>query len=340
MLLRAKSGAMEDVVAAPEGNCESEHRHGKCSKCFGNPEKNLPQPPIDEKHKQRNKEILERKKKISNAGREMSRKMSGLESHEIAAKLALKRQQQKKVEVFDSHAIDFKQYKDTDDSEMFLPRHLKKRKSTQSLNLNKTKLENNVNVTPNLKTLQTGADDETEGIDGEEGLEVLRSVEELRRASLAYGIFGPQRNSAQHDTLRAYFKFRKDNMARENRLKKVQAKAKIRETDDEAVNSPNMIRKALGSYSRTVLPSLKSLSSQNENEAKADSGEIKTVHNNDKMNITRRGKLPKISCRKSKGKEGTIGFDPRFQKLISCLAPLSEKSGVSPPFTRKRHYTM
>lgn len=328
---------MEGMITVPEVNCESEHKHGKCSKCFGNAEKHDPQPPIDEKHKLRNLEILERKRKVSNEGRRLSLKANSQESNQIAAKLALERQQQKKVEVFDSHAIDITQYKDTDDSEMFLPRHLKKRQSSQSLNLNKTKTENNAGQ--NRLTLQSEADDV---IEDEEGLEALRNVEELRRASLAYGIFGPQRTSPQHDTLRAYFKYRKDNMAKEDRLKKVQSKARIRETEDEAVNSPSVIRRTVGSNSRTVLPPLKKLSFQNTHETKlGDSVEMKGPHSKDKINIERHGKLPKIARKKiSKGKDGTVGRDPRFQKLISCLVPLSDKSGVTPPFTRKRHYTM
>ena len=240
-------------MEAPEVSCaEGEHRHGKCSKCFGNVEKNLPQPPIDEKHKQRNQEILERKRKPSMAGRKMSRKISGRESFQIAAKLALERQQQEKVEVFDSYAIDITQFKDTDDSEIFLPRHLKKRQSSQSLNLKK----NNA-VQFQQPSAQNDEEFEMEGVtEGGEG-----TVEELRRASLAYGILGPQQTSPlQHDTLRAYFKFRKDSMAKEDRLKRVQAEAKIRNIEEETVNSPSSVRKAAVSNSRALLLPLKKLS--------------------------------------------------------------------------------
>ena len=321
---------MEGSIAVPDGNCEGEHRHEKCTKYFANLEKTFPQPPIDEKHKQRNQEILERKRKVSNAGRKISQRVSDLESQQMAGKFALERQQQKKVEVFDSHAIDITQYKDTDTSETFLPRHLKKRQTSQALlSVNKTKTENIFGQN------QGTADHEVEDIDDEEGLEILRNVEELRRASLAYGILGPQRTSPQHDTLRAYFKFQRENMAKEDRLKKVQAKAKVRETEDEAVYSSSMSQR----NSHTILPPLNKKSSfQNNQEAK-----IKEVHNKERINIGRHAKLPKIARRKNKvkeAKEAMIGRDPRFQKLISCLVPMSDKSGVSHSLIRKRHYTM
>ena len=309
---------------------ESEHRHGKCSKCFGNLEKNLPQPPIDEKHKQRNQEILERKRKPAIAGRKMSRKISGQESFQIAAKLALERQQQKQVEVFDSHAIDITQFKDTDDSEIFLPRHLKKRQSSQSLNLNKS-------IT--LQFQQPSAQND-EGGEMEEVTESGEGTfEELRRASLAYGILGPQQTSPlQHDTLQAYFKFRTDNMAKEDRLKRVQATAKIRNLEEETVNSPSSVRKAAVSNSRALLPPLKKLSFHGNSDTKSNS--VSAVYQKNKTNVERRGRLPKIARRKSKGKDGLIGRDPRFQKLLSSLVPLSDQTEGLTPFSRKRHYTM
>lgn len=69
-----------------------------------------------EKHKQKNmQEILERKEKLVNAGKRISRKVIEPESHHLK-KLALESQQQKKVEVYDSHAVDFTaQNKKTDD---------------------------------------------------------------------------------------------------------------------------------------------------------------------------------------------------------------------------------
>ena len=266
----------------------------------------------------------------------MSRKVSGLESFQMAAKFALKRQQQKKVEVFDSHAIDITQYKDADDSAIFLPRHLKKRQSNQSLNLNKTKVENRIGQS--LYTSQNEAGDETDGSedgDGDgDGLEMLCSVEELRRASLACGMFGSQRTSPQHDTLQAYFKFRKDNMAKKDRLKKVQAKARIRNTKEEAVNPPSMVRKLVGSNSRTVQLQLKKLSFQNNSDAKTGLSQISGVHHHkDKTNRERHAKLPKIQRRKVNEKDVLMGCDPRFQKLLSCLAPLPNKSEKSPPRT-------
>lgn len=70
---------------------------------------------ISEKHKQKNEEILERKEKLANAGNRISRKVIEPESHHLT-KLALKRQQQKKVEVYNSHAVYFTaQNKETDD---------------------------------------------------------------------------------------------------------------------------------------------------------------------------------------------------------------------------------
>lgn len=318
-------------VEAPEVSCaESEHRHGKCSKWFGNLEKNLPQPPIDEKHKQRNQEILERKRKPAIAGRKMSRKISEQESFQIAAKLALERQQQKQVEVFDSHAIDITQFKDTDDSEIFLPRHLKKRQSSQSLNLNKS----------NTLQFQQPSAQNDEGGEMEEVTESGEGTfEELRRASLAYGILGAQQTSPlQHDTLQAYFKFRTDNMAKEDRLKRVQATAKIRNIEEETVNSPSSVRKAAVSNSRALLPPLKKLSFHGNSDTKSNS--VSAVYQKNKTNVERRGRLPKIARRKSKGKDGLIGRDPRFQKLLSSLVPLSDKTKGLPPFSRKRHYTM
>lgn len=62
-------------------------------------------------------EILEKKEKLANAGKRISRKVIEPESHHLT-KLALERQQQKKVEVYDSHAVDFTahaQNKETDD---------------------------------------------------------------------------------------------------------------------------------------------------------------------------------------------------------------------------------
>lgn len=93
-------------------------------------------------------------------------------------------------------------------------------------------------------------------------LEVLRNLEDLRRASLAYGILEPQRNSPQHDTLQAYFKFWKENMVKEDRLKKVQAKARLRE-------EPSVSRKPIGS--RNVLPPLRKLNSETKSGTKTNS---------------------------------------------------------------------
>lgn len=322
---------MEGPVGATDTNCDSDKHvgcsHVRCSRCCATGEKHHAQPPIDEKHKQKNQEILERKQKLSNPGSKMSRKVSELESHQLGAKLAFERQQQKKVEVYDSHAIDFTQLRDADDqSDIFLPRHLKKRQSTQSL-ISKVQVENNAG------NRQTAVDEEQSETESTDALEVLRNVEDLRRASLAYGIIGPQRNSPQHDTLRAYFKFRKDNMAKEDRLKRVQAKARLRDVEDEATSSPSIIRKPI--TSRTVLPPLNKLSSGIKLGTRTNAKEINRVHYKEKPNRgERHGTLPKISRKKSKVRD--TGRDPRFQKLISCLVPLSEKS---PPFTRKRHYT-
>lgn len=334
---------MEGSVGVSETNCDSD-KHVKCPKCCTTGEKHVPQPTIDEKHKQKNQEILERKRKLSNAGWKQSRKVSEPESHQLAAKFAFERQQQKKVEVFDSHAIDFTQHKDTDNqADIFLPRHLKKRQSTQSLNLNKVKEENNAGDRQASQTT-AAADVENEKqtiVDGEDGLAELRNVEDLRRASLTHGILGPQRrNSPQHDTLRAYFKFRKDNMAKEDRLKRIQSKARLRDSEDEPASSPNIIRKPTGS--RTILPPLNKFNSQSKVKTTTDAVELNRAINNERSNKEPHGKLPKISRKKNKvreeGREGRKR-DPRFQKLISCLVPLSEKSGMSPPFSRKRHYT-
>ena len=329
---------MEGSAGATETSCEND-KHVKCPICCTTGEKHLPQPTIDGKHKQKNQEILVRKQKLSNAGRKMSRKTSEPESHHLAAKFALERQQQKKVEVFDSHAIDFTaQFKDShDESDIFLPRHLKKRQSSQSLNLSKLKVENNVGK---RQTSQAADDIENEteiADDGENVLEVFRNVEDLRKASQAYGISEPQRNSPQHDTLRAYFKYRKDDMAKEDRLKKVQARAKLKE-EEEAANSPSIIRKPIGS--RTVLPLLRKLNCETKLATRTNALELNYVHNKERENRERHGKLPKISRKKTKGREGNTGRDQRFQKLISCLVPLSKNSKMSHPFTRKGHFTM
>lgn len=329
---------MEGPVGAAETNCGSD-KHIKCPKCSTTGDKHVPQPAISEKHKQKNQEILERKQKLANGGRRLSRKISEPESHHLATKLALDRQQQKKVEVFDSHAIDFTaQNKETDDqADIFLPRHLKKRQSSQLLNLNKVKEEN---YAGKGQASQTAADDdenETENREGENVLEVLRNVEDLRKASLAYGILEPERNSPQHDTLQAYFKFRKENMVKEDRLKKVQAKARLRE-GEEAVNSHSVIRKPSGL--RNLLPPLHKLNGENKLGAKTNATDLKGGHYKERANRERLGKLPKISRKISKVRDGNTGRDPRFQKLISSLVPMSEKPGMSPPFTGKTHYTM
>lgn len=154
---------MEGSVVPAETNCESvteSDKHVKCPKCSTTGDKHFPQPVIKEKHKQKNQEILEKKQK--HAGRRMSRKISEPESQHLATKLALERQQQKKVEVFDSHAVNIKaQHKETDDqSNIFLPRHLKKLQSSQLLNLNKVKVEKNAGK---RLTSQTAADDNENG---------------------------------------------------------------------------------------------------------------------------------------------------------------------------------
>ena len=329
---------MEESVGAAETNCESD-KHIKCSKCSTTSDKHVPQPAISEKHKQKNQEILERKIKLANAGRRISQKISEPESH-LLTKLAFERQQQKKVEVSDSHAIDFTtQSKETDDhSDLFLPRHLKKRQSSQLLNLNKVKVENN---TDKRQTLQTAVDDsenENENrAEGENVLEVLRNVEDLRKASLAYRILEPQRNSPYHDTLQVYFKFRKENMVKEDRLRKVQAKARLRK-EDQALNLPSVIRKPVGPRSN-LLPPLRKLNSETKLGTKKNATELKVVHYKERANRERHGKLPKLSPKISKVRDGNTGRDPRFQKLVSCLVPLTEKTAMSPPFTRKK-YTM
>jgi len=325
---------MEGSVGAAEtANCESD-KHVKCPKCSSTGDKHVPQPAISDKHKQKNQDILERKQKLAIGGRRPSRKIGEPESHHLATKLALDRQQQKQVEVFDSHAIDFTaQNKETDDqADIFLPRHLKKRQSSQLLNLNKIEIENYAG-----KRQTEDKKNETDDREGENVLEVLRNVEDLRRASLAYGILEPQRNSPQHDTLQAYFKFRKENMVKEDRLKKAQAKARLREGGD-ALNSHSVIRKPTGS--RNLLPPLREFKSETKLGTKTNATNLKDVHYMERRNRERHGKLPKISRKISKVRDGNIGRDPRFQKLISCLVPLSEKPGMSPPFTMKKNYTM
>ena len=321
---------MEGSVGAAETNCESD-KHVKCPKCSSIGDQHVPQPAISEKHKQKNQEILERKQKLANGGRRLSRKISEPESHHLATKLALDRQQQKQVEVFDSHAIDFTaQNKETNDqADIFLPRHLKKRQSSQLLNLNKFKIENIAG-----KRQTDDKENETEDLEGEIVLEVLRNVEDLRKASLAYGILEPQ---PQHDTLQAYFKFREENMVKEDRIKKVQAKARLREGGD-AINSHSVIRKPIGS--RNLLPPLRELKSESKLGTETSATDLKGVHYKERRNRERHGKLPKISRKISKVRDVNTERDPRFQKLISCLVPLSEKPGISPPFTMKKHYTM
>ena len=312
---------MEVTVGDTETNCESD-KHVQCPKCSSTGDKHVPQPAISEKHKQKNQEILERKQKLSNGGRRLSRNISEPESHHLAAKLALERQQQKRVEVSDSHAIDFTaQNKETDDqSDIFLPRHLKKRQSSQLLNLNKAKAENNVGKRQTLQTVVDDNDNETENREEENKLEVLRIVEDFRKASLAYGVLEPQRNSPQHDTLQAYFKFRKESMIKEDRLKKVQAEAMLRK-GEEATTSHSVFRKSMGP--RNVLPPVFKLNSETKLGTKTNATNLKGVHYKERANRERHGKLPKISRKCiNKVRDGNAGRDPRFQELISCLVPL------------------
>lgn len=311
---------MEVSVGDAETNCESD-KHIQCPKCCSTGDKHVPRPAISEKHKQKNQEILERKQKLANGGRRLSRNISEPESHHLAAKLALERQQQKKVEVSDSHAIDFTaQNKETDDqSDVFLPRHLKKRQSSQLLNLNKAKAENNDGKRQTLQTVVDDNDNETENREEENVLKVLRNVEDLTKASLGYGVLEPQRNSPQHDTLQAYFKFRKESMVKEDRLKKVQAKAMLRK-EEEATYSHGVIRKSMGS--RNLLPPVYKLNSETKLGTKTNAMDLTGVHYKERANRERHGKLPKISRKINKVRDGNTGRDPRFQKLISCLVPL------------------
>ena len=126
---------------------------------------------------------------------------------------------------------------------------------------------------------------------------------------------------------------------KEDQLKKVQAKTKIRNIEEETINSPSLVRKAVVSNSRTLLPPLKKLSFRENSDTKANSVSAR-VYQKNKTIVERRGRLPKIARRKSKGKDGLIGRDPRFQKLLSSLVPLSDKTEELPPFSRKRHYMM
>lgn len=82
---------MEVSVGDAEINCESD-KHIQCPKCCSTGDKHVPRPAISEKHKQKNQEILERKQKLANGGRRLSRNISEPESHHLAAKLALERQ--------------------------------------------------------------------------------------------------------------------------------------------------------------------------------------------------------------------------------------------------------
>ena len=321
---------MEGSVGVADSNCDSD-KHVKCPKCSTTTEKHVPQPTIDEKHKQKNQEILERKHKLSNAGRNLSRKIGEPESHQLAAKFAFEWQQQKKVEVFDSHAVDFTQHKDSDDhDDIFLPRHLKKRQSSQQLlNVNRGKEENN---TGDKQASQTAAgfgdlDQKQTTDDRKEGSDTQNTTEDFTKALLASR---PQLfDSPQHDTLRSYLKFRKYNMAREDRLRKVQCSAKLRDSEKAAYGSPGIICKPTGQ--RTILPPLKRFSCDVKVETSTDTVDpIKERH----------GILPKIYRRKNKERDEKIGKDPRFQKLISCLVPLTKSSERSPSFTRKRHFTM
>ena len=310
---------MEVSAGEAETNCESD-KHIQCPKCCSTGDKHVPRPAISEKHKQKNQEILERKQKLANGGSRLSRNISEPESHHLAAKLALERQQQKRVEVFDSHAIDFTaQNKETDDqSDIFLPRHLKKRQSSQFLNLNKAKVENKVEKGQTVQTVVDDNDSERESREEENMLEILRNVEDLRKASLAYGVLEPQRNSPQHDTLQAYFKFRKESMVKEDRLKKVQAKAMLRK-GEEATYSHGVGHKSMGS--RNLLPPVYKLN-ETKLETKKNAMDLKGVHYKERTNRERHGKLPKISRKINKVRDGNKGRDSRFQKLISSLVPL------------------
>ena len=311
---------MEVSAGDVETNCESD-KHVQCPKCSSTGDKHVPQPAISEKHKQKNQEILERKQKLANGARRLSRNISEPESHHLAAKLALERQQQKRVEVSDSHAIDFTaQNKETDDqSDIFLPRHLKKRQSSQLLNLNKAKVENNVGKRQTLQTVVDDNNNETENREEENNSEVLRNVEDLRKASLAYGVLEPQRNSPQHDTLQVYCKFRKESKIKEDRLKTVQAEAMLRK-GEEAIYSHRVIRKSVSS--RNLLPPVFKLHSETKLGTKTNATDLKGVHYKERANRERHGKLPRISRKMNKVGDGNTGRDPRFQKLISCLVPL------------------
>ena len=71
-------------VGAAETNCESD-KHVKCPKCSTQAKSmflNLLYQP--EKHKQENEEILERKEKLANVEKRISRKVIEPESHHLA----------------------------------------------------------------------------------------------------------------------------------------------------------------------------------------------------------------------------------------------------------------
>lgn len=135
-------------------------------------------------------------------------------------------------------------------------------------------------------------DNETENREEENVLKVLRNVEDLTKASLGYGVLEPQRNSPQHDTLQAYFKFRKETMVKEDRLKKVQAKAMLRKKE-EATYSHGVIRKSMGS--RNLLPPVYKLKSETKLGTKTNAMDLTGVHYKERANRERHGKLPKIS---------------------------------------------
>ena len=257
---------------------------------------------------------------------------------------------QKKVEIFDSHAVDFtrlRQLHSQNNEDKFSSplqmrqrlgnaRKLPRRGSfTESLHDQK--------IYPNRRRngISVATRDECERRQSNTGTADFSdtpSMDELRRTSLASTvstvmrrrksslIFKTQQKQATHDTLKSYTKFRREELKKESRLKKVQNEARLRpnyedtsffagRVSDRRKNNKT-VRKSRRKY---IMPMIFNTEVSSDDESQKNEESDHSQEEDSEGNIY--DKLPKLS---SKRTEANVWKDPRFQNLLSTLVPLED----------------
>jgi hypothetical protein len=218
----------------------------------------------------------------------------------------------KKLQIYDSHAVDYSRFRNSSRGEESLL-HLRKNKQTKAKNRTKkeTKVpsfENEASKDLEHKFAAACALVPEEDV-GDFNSVHAESVSCKRFSATADHILTeslstqPLTQTNPHDTLTSFLKHYREQRSKDERLKAVQSQAKFRKSRVDQQDDTKSSRKCLN-----FLPPLIRERKQ-ANKSDPDTKNYRT------------GKLPKIPFEKRRGKTPNDSRDPRFQKLVSALTP-------------------